>query len=93
LAVGDLQIVSLRPFSRMHVGAIGDCINVAARLMSTAGESETVVSNSFYQRIPEEIQGRFSEAAPIEARNIGRIKAWKFVRKELYNPSGSSHDV
>jgi class 3 adenylate cyclase len=32
IAIGDLQIVSLRPFSRLHVGAIGDCINVAARL-------------------------------------------------------------
>lgn len=78
MAVGDLQIVSLRPFSRTHQGAIGDCINVAARLMSTAGPSEVVVSNSFHRQLPEEVQGDFREVEPIEARNVGRIKAWKF---------------
>lgn len=55
--------------------------------MSTAGESEAVVSNSFYQRMPEEIQGRFSESEPVEARNIGR---WKFVRTELSKLPGDS---
>ena len=79
MAVGELQIVSLRPFSRTHMGAIGDCINVAARLMNTAGHSETVVSNSFYQRLDNELQSRFVESEPVEARNVGRIKAWKLA--------------
>ena len=79
MAVGELQIVSLRPFSRTHMGAIGDCINVAARLMNTAGQSETVVSNSFYQRLDNALQSRFVESDPVEARNVGRIKAWKLA--------------
>ena len=77
MAIGTLQIVSLRPYSRMHMGAIGDCINVAARLMSAADASETIVSNGFYQRLPEDMQARFRDTEPLEARNVGRIKAWK----------------
>lgn len=77
MAVGDLQIVSLRPFSRTHQGAIGDCINVAARLMGIAGQGEIAVSNSFHQQLPEESQGAFTEVEPFEAKNVGRIKAWK----------------
>jgi class 3 adenylate cyclase len=77
LAVGDLQMVSLRPFSRTHIGAIGDCINMAARLMTVAGAGEAVVSNSFYQALAPEDQASFQEVDPVEARNVGRIKAWK----------------
>jgi adenylate cyclase len=79
IAIGDLQIVSLRPFSRLHVGAIGDCINVAARLRGPAGQSEVVVSNAFHEKLSEEGQTRCAETEPVEARNVGRIRAWKLV--------------
>lgn len=77
LAVGDLQIVSLRPFGRTHVGAIGDSINVAARLMAAAAPGEVVASNSFVQALDETTRADFAEIEPVEARNVGRIKAWK----------------
>lgn len=77
MAVGELEIVSLRPFSRTHMGAIGDCINVAARLMACAGQGEIAVSNSYHQLLPEVMQGDFQELDAVEARNVGRIKAWK----------------
>jgi hypothetical protein len=35
------------------------------------------VSNSYHQLLPEAAQGDFREMDPIEARNVGRIKAWK----------------
>lgn len=76
IAVGDLQMVSLRPFSRRYMGAIGDCINLGARLMASAGPSEIMVSNSFYQRLDEKSQALFDALAPLEARNVGRLKAW-----------------
>jgi class 3 adenylate cyclase len=79
LAIGDLQVVSLRPFGRTHVGVVGDCINVAARLMSTAGPGEVVASNSFVQALDEPDRSKFQEVEPVEARNIGRIKAWKLT--------------
>jgi class 3 adenylate cyclase len=76
MAIGDLQIVSLRSFSRTHMGAIGDTINVAARLTASAGPSEIVVSNSFFNDLDEE-QAGFQETEPLAARNVGLIKAWK----------------
>lgn len=79
MAIGDLQIVSLRPYSRTHMGAIGDCINVAARLMAAAGPGEIVMTNSLYREVDEETQGEFEELEPLEARNTGRIKAWKLT--------------
>src|SRR5207237_6542878 len=71
MAIGDLQMVSLRPFSRTHMGAIGDPINVAARLMAVAGSGELAVTNTLYQAIPEEARGRFIEVEPVEARHVG----------------------
>lgn len=77
IAVGDVQVFSLRPFSRTHVGAIGDSVNLAARLSSAAQSGETVVSNTFYQRLPPAAQITFESMMPVEAKNIGMIKAWK----------------
>lgn len=77
LAVGDLQIVSLRPFGRTHVGAVADCINVAARLMAAAGPCEIAASNSFVQSLREDLRAAFREVEPVEARNVGTINAWK----------------
>jgi adenylate cyclase len=77
IAIGDLQIVSLRPFSRLHIGAIGDCINVASRLLALAGPGEVVLSNAFHQKLDERSQARCSEIEPLDARNVGRIRAWK----------------
>ncbi len=82
MSIGDLQIVSLQPFSRTHVGAIGDCINVAARLMAVAGPSEIAVTNSLYEAVDDETQTLFRELEPVEARNVGRIKAWKMSMAE-----------
>jgi hypothetical protein len=75
--LGDLHPLSLRPFSRTHLGFIGDCINVAARLMSHATADEIIVSNSFYQRLSESSRADFCHNEPVEAKNVGRIKAWK----------------
>jgi class 3 adenylate cyclase len=91
MAIGDLQIVSLRPFSRTRMGAIGDAINVAARLMSAAGPNEIVVSNAFYNELDEDAQGAFQETEPVEARNVGRIKAWRLAWHQ--HSSGSPGSV
>jgi class 3 adenylate cyclase len=77
VALGDLQIVSLRPFAYAPVGAIADSINLAARLTGAAEPSEIVVSNAFFQRLPEHRQAGFQEMEPLEARHIGRVKAWR----------------
>ncbi|MBI5534079.1 MAG: adenylate/guanylate cyclase domain-containing protein [Deltaproteobacteria bacterium] len=77
IGMGDIEIVSLRPYCRAHIGAIGDSINLAARLMAHAGPSEMVVANTYFQKLDEADQAGFEELAPIDCRNIGLIKSWK----------------
>lgn len=78
MAMGDLHVLPMRPFGRARIGAIGDCINIAARLNAAAGAREIVVSNSFYQKLSEPRRRMFEEMEPLEARNIGQIRAWKY---------------
>jgi class 3 adenylate cyclase len=80
IAIGDLQIVPLAPFGRAHMGVVGDTINLAARLMTVAGPSEIVVSNNFFRGLPEKTQEQFKDIEPVEAKNMGRIRAWKLGR-------------
>jgi len=86
MALGDLQIVSLRPFSRTHIGAIGDCINVTARLASVAGPSEIVATNSFHQSLDAAGREGFREVEPVDLRNVGRIRAWKLALEPDFLP-------
>jgi class 3 adenylate cyclase len=77
MAVGDVEVVSLRPFCRNYIGVIADSINMAARLTSSATSSEVIVSNTYYQMLPDGEQVRFQENDPVDGRNIGLIKSWK----------------
>jgi class 3 adenylate cyclase len=78
IAMGDLNLMRLRAFSSRHYGFIGDAVNMAARLTAAAGPGEIVVSNRFYQALGDSAAARFAETPPIDAKNVGRIKAWKF---------------
>ncbi len=82
MAIGELQFVSLRPFSRTHLGIIGDAINLAARLSNAAQPGEIVISNSLQLQLPYAAQQRLREIDPIEAKNVGRIKAWRYHHSE-----------
>lgn len=77
MTLGDLQVLSLRPLSRTHMGVVGDCINLSARLNGVAGCDEIVVSNMLYQRLPDPVRAQFQELSPVDAKNIGRVHAWK----------------
>lgn len=77
LAVGDMQVVSLKPFDLAYVSAISDSINMASRLLGQAGQSEILVSNSFYLGLPETDQAMFNRIDPVDGRLLGSIHAWK----------------
>ncbi len=77
MSVGDVEILSLRPFSRTRIGTVGDSINMASRLLEAANSGQIAVSNSFFRRLSAENQEAFAELEPIEAHNLGRINAWK----------------
>ena len=78
MAMGDFQVLSLRPFSLTHIGVIGNAINMAARLSSHAGSGQIAVSNIVYRQLSSASQGLLREIEPIEAKNVGMIKAWTY---------------
>jgi adenylate cyclase len=77
ICMGAMQVVSLRPFSRTHISGIGDVINLAARLLADAGPGQIVASNAYYQALTTSYQSAFRESAPVDAKNIGTVLAWK----------------
>ena len=77
MALGDLELLPLRPYCRTHIGFVGDSLNVAARLMGQAASDEIVVANSLYQRLDEKWQSDFTQTDPVEAKNVGRIVGWR----------------
>jgi class 3 adenylate cyclase len=79
IAIGDMQIVSLQPFGRTHLGGLGEVINIAARLLSQAGPSELIASNMFYEALGQERQAAFQRCEPLEARHMGLLQAWKMT--------------
>jgi adenylate cyclase len=57
MALGDVQMLSLRPFSRAHIGAVAEAVNLSARLIDISGPGEIVISNTLYQALPSAEQG------------------------------------
>jgi class 3 adenylate cyclase len=89
MAIGDIQSVLYRPFSRSHVGIVGDAVNLAARLLAQAATHEIVVSNTYFQALPDREQAAFQELEPLEAKNVGLIKAWKLEQESSYSTRGA----
>ncbi|MDA0654829.1 MAG: adenylate/guanylate cyclase domain-containing protein [Proteobacteria bacterium] len=78
ISIGDLSLVRFRPFSRTHVGFIGDSLNLSARLMGEAGSNEVVVSNTFYRRLTSQRAALFEAMGPVTAKNMGDISCWRW---------------
>ncbi len=89
MAMGDIQSVLYRPFCRSHVGIVGDAVNLAARLLAQAATDEIVVSNTYFQTMPDRDQLGFQEMEPLEAKNVGLIKAWKLEQRSSYSTRGA----
>jgi class 3 adenylate cyclase len=60
------------------MGAIGDAINMAARLSASAEPGQIVVSNLVHRDLCGDMQKMLREARPVEAKNVGKIKAWVY---------------
>lgn len=83
MALGEVQMLSLRPFSRTHMGAVANAMNLAARLNATAGPGEIVISNLLHEALPDTERAAFRELEPVEAKNMGRVRAWKLTPDPL----------
>ncbi|MGD0837395.1 MAG: adenylate/guanylate cyclase domain-containing protein [Polyangia bacterium] len=89
MSIGDIQSVMYRPFCRSHIGIVGDAVNLAARLLSQAATNEIVASNAYFQTLAARDQTGFQEMEPLEAKNVGLIKAWKLEQRSSYSTRGA----
>lgn len=82
MALGDLNLVPLRPYSTAHFGFVGDGLNIAARLMGAASCGQIVASNTFFNRLAADERARFAAVDALEAKNIGMISCWRAIQAE-----------
>ena len=83
VGMGPLGLLAWRPFSRTHVGFIGEPLNLAARLMGEAKADEIIATNTFYSALDADARGLFEEVGAIEAKNVGRIQGWRTTHATL----------
>lgn len=83
VGMGPLGLLAWRPFSRTHVGFIGEPLNLAARLMGEAKASEILATNTFYSSLDDDSRGLFEEVGAIDAKNVGRIQGWRTTHAAL----------
>jgi adenylate cyclase len=80
MAMGRVQLVTMRALDHARLALIGDCLNIAGRLVARADQGEIMISNVLryalqsgpYECIPQE---------PFDARSIGTIRAWQLLRR------------
>lgn len=82
MAMGRVQVVSMRALDDAHLTTIGDCLNIAARLLPLAAQGQIVVSNVLRNALRSSAY-EFEAREPLEAHNVGTIQPW-----ELRAPSG-----
>ncbi len=75
-AIGDVLLITEKYKSTSGYHAIGDCINLASRLVSKTSPNSFLISNRLKTKVFGE-DGDFEEITPFTAKNIGLVKAWK----------------
>lgn len=85
MAMGDVDLVSQRPFDVGHLGVFGDSMNVASRLLHTAGPDEIVISNVLRQALSDDHYA-YAERPTVDLKNYGPISSWRLDLPSLVDP-------
>ena len=78
MAMGRVQLVAMRALDHARLGVVGDCLNIAERLLPVADQGQIVVSNVLYHAL-QASPYTFVEREPFEAHNVGLIRAWQLL--------------
>jgi class 3 adenylate cyclase len=76
MAMGRVQLVAMRALDHARLAVIGDCLNIAKRLVGVAQAGEIVASNVLRHAL-QSASYDFVERGTFEAHNLGRIQAWQ----------------
>jgi len=83
IAMGDIHVVLYRPFSQTHIG-VGGRRGHCPRLLAERQRCGARLSI----RASEPCKP-ISEMEPVEAKNVGLIKAWKFHGRSRFSTRGA----
>jgi class 3 adenylate cyclase len=91
MAMGRVQLLTLRALDFARLGMIGDCMNLAARLLPLAGPGEIVVSNVLQQAM-RRLDFEFTERPSVDAKNLGSVRAWQLHAPRIADCGSSTAD-
>jgi len=93
MTMGDVQLVSMRAMDHARLAAIGDCVDIADRLLALADSNEIVISNVLRHALRSNSSTGYEFCAlpPFEARNIGTLQPWRLLPCPA--PAGATEDL
>ena len=77
MALGDFEVVRMRPYARLRFGLVGDGMNIALSLLNAAKAGEVVVNNDYFRKLNSEYRSQFQEIKALDAKNVGYVRAFK----------------
>lgn len=78
MAMGQVQVVAMRSLDNARIATIGDCLNIAARLLPVAESGEVVISNVLRHALRNSDYAT-EQLEPVEVRNLGTLQPWRLV--------------
>jgi adenylate cyclase len=76
MSIGHAQLVPLRSLDPARLTAVGDSVNIAARLLADAKCGEVLVSNVLAQQLLDS-GFKLTMVETMEAKNMGTLQPWK----------------
>lgn len=85
MAMGRVQLVPMRPLDYARLQTIGDCLQIASRLLPLADQNQIVISNMLRHTL-QSAGYEFAALPPFEAKNIGVLQPWRLLPASAAGP-------
>jgi hypothetical protein len=89
MAMGRVQLVSMRPLDYARLQTIGDCLQICTRQLPLAEQNQIVISNVLRQAL-QRSGYEFAGLPPFEARHIGVLQPWRLLSCPAADPPEGS---